>query len=115
MSGDAPWDPQAPNFRDQVTNLAAPVHGKTKYELASDDVSEQRKIRRLRRVAIAVLVVLTLLALAAATIAFLQRQETPGRQTQTSAFAGTYAVQFAVATMPNGQPYQNAPGGREHG
>ena len=38
VSADAPWDPHAPTFRDKVTDLAAPIHGKSKYELASDDV-----------------------------------------------------------------------------
>jgi hypothetical protein len=75
VSGDAPWDSQAPTFRDKVTDLAAPIHGKSKYELASDDVREQRRFRRLRRAAIAGLVILTVLALAAAAIAFVQRQE----------------------------------------
>ena len=75
VSGDAPWDPQAPTFRDKVTDLAAPIHGKSKYELASDDVREQRRFRRLRRAAIAGLAVLTVLAVAAAVIAVVQRQE----------------------------------------
>ncbi len=44
VSGDAPWDPQAPTFRDKVTDLAAPIHGKSKYELASDDVREQQPV-----------------------------------------------------------------------
>jgi WD40 repeat protein len=75
VSGDAPWDPQASTFRDKVTDLAAPIHGKSKYELASDDVREQRRFRRLRRAAIVSLVVLTVGALVAATYAFVQRQQ----------------------------------------
>src|SRR6478672_6842660 len=75
VSADAPWDPNAPTFRDKVTDLAAPIHGKSKYELASDDVREQRRFRRLRRAAIAALVVLTVAAVAAAGVAFMQRQE----------------------------------------
>ena len=62
VSADAPWDPQAPMFRDKVTDLAAPIHGKPKYELASDDVREQRRFRRLRRAAIVGLVMLTVIA-----------------------------------------------------
>jgi len=46
VSADAPWDPNAPTFRDKVTDLAAPIHGKSKYELASDDVREQPRFRR---------------------------------------------------------------------
>ena len=39
----------------------------------------------------------------------------PARKTtpRPAALDGTYDVQFASATMPNGQPYDNAPGGRE--
>ena len=75
VSDDAPWDPTTALFREKVTDLAAPIHGKPKYELASEDLREQRRFRRLRRAAIASLVLLTVLALAAAGIAFVQRQE----------------------------------------
>ena len=75
VSGDAPWDPEAALFREKVTDLAAPIHGKPKYELASEDLREQRRFRRLRRAAIAGLVVLTVCALAAAAIAVIQRRE----------------------------------------
>ena len=73
VGDDAPWDPAAPLFREKVTDLAAPIHGKPKYELASDDVREQRRFRRLRRAAVVGLAILTVLALAAATIALVQR------------------------------------------
>ena len=48
-------------------------HGKSKYELASEDLREQRRFRRLRRAAIIGLVVLTVLALVAAWIAVVQK------------------------------------------
>ena len=86
VSGDAPWDPHAPTFRDKVTDLAAPIHGKSKYELASDDVREQRRFRRLRRAAIIGLAMLTVIAVAAAAIAFVKRQEA-NRQRQRSGSA----------------------------
>ena len=35
VTDDAPWDPAAPLFREKVTDLAAPIHGKAKYELAT--------------------------------------------------------------------------------
>ena len=73
VGDDAPWDPAAPLFREKVTDLAAPIHGKPKYELASDDVRELRRFRRLRRAAVVGLAILTVLALAAATIALVQR------------------------------------------
>ena len=66
VSEDAPWDPAAALFREKVTDLAAPIHGKPKYELASEDLREQRRFRRLRRAAIAGLVVLTVIAVVAA-------------------------------------------------
>ena len=75
VSGDAPWDLQAATFRDKVTDLAAPIHGKSKYELASDDVREQRRFRRLRRAAIIGLVMLTVISLAAGAIAVMKQQE----------------------------------------
>ena len=75
VSADSPWDATTPLFREKVTDLAAPIHGKSKYELAGEDVREQRRVRRLRRAAIAALVVLTVLALGAAGVAYIQRQD----------------------------------------
>src|SRR6185312_13680624 len=75
VSDDAPWDPTAALFREKVTDLAAPIHGKPKYALASEDLREQRRFRHLRRAAIAGLVLLTVIALAAAAIAFMQGRE----------------------------------------
>ncbi len=75
VSADAPWDYRAPVFRDKVTALAAPIHGKPKDQLASDDLREQRRFRRLRAAAITGLVVLTVIAVAAAVVAVVQRQE----------------------------------------
>jgi WD40 repeat protein len=75
VSGDAPWDLRSLTFRDKMTALAAPVHGKAKDQLAGDDLREQRRFRRLRRAAIAALILLTVLAVVAAVIAVAQRQE----------------------------------------
>jgi WD40 repeat protein len=75
VSADAPWDLQTPTFRDKVTDLAAPIHGKSKYELASDDVREQRRFRRLRQAAIIGLVMLTVIAVVAAGIAIVKQRE----------------------------------------
>lgn len=41
----SPWDPTEQSFRDKVTTLAARIHGLDKYELASDDLSEQRRFQ----------------------------------------------------------------------
>jgi MTH538 TIR-like domain (DUF1863) len=75
VSDDSPWDYRAPTFRDKITALAAPIHGKPKDQLASDDLREQRRFRRLRAAAITGLAVLTVVAVIAAVIAVVQRQE----------------------------------------
>jgi WD40 repeat protein len=75
VGGDAPWDVRSLTFRDKVTALAAPIHGKPKDQLAGDDLREQRRFRRLRTAAIASLAVLTVIAVVAALIAFAQRQQ----------------------------------------
>lgn len=75
VSEDDPWDTGNPVFRDKVTDIAAPIHGKTKYELASDDLRERRRFRRFRRIAIAAVVLLAVLTTVAATLAFTQRRE----------------------------------------
>ncbi len=62
-------------LREKVTDLAAPIHGKSKYELASEDLREQRRFRRLRRAAIIGLAMLTVIALALAAFAFVKQQE----------------------------------------
>ena len=74
VADDAPWDYRTAAFRDKVTSLAAPIHGKPKDELASDDLREQRRFRRLRAAAIAGLAVLTVVSVVAAGIAVAQRQ-----------------------------------------
>ena len=74
VSEDAPWDFHAQVFREKITALAAPIHGKPKDQLASDDLREQRRYRRLRAGAIVGLVLLTVIAVVAAVIAVGQRQ-----------------------------------------
>jgi WD40 repeat protein len=72
---DAPWDFRSQIFRDKVTALAAPIHGKPKDQLASDDLREQQRFRRFRAAAFAGLALLTVIAVVAAVIAFVQRGE----------------------------------------
>ncbi|MGH3635640.1 MAG: toll/interleukin-1 receptor domain-containing protein, partial [Mycobacterium sp.] len=72
---DAPWDPGAATLREKITALAAPIHGKPKDQLASDDLREQRRFRRLRAAAITGLVVLTVVAVVAALVAVVQQRE----------------------------------------
>ncbi|WP_131822417.1 WD40 repeat domain-containing protein, partial [Mycobacteroides saopaulense] len=61
--------------RDKLTDIAAPIHGKPKYELASEDLREQQRFRRFRRLAITALAILTILSVVTAGIAFIQRRE----------------------------------------
>src|SRR5690606_3837655 len=75
VTEDAPWDPAAPLFREKVTDLAAPIHGKPKYELAGEDLRELRKFRRFRRGVLAGLAVLTVVAVAAAFLAVAKQRE----------------------------------------
>jgi hypothetical protein len=74
VSADAPWDAHAAPLREKITALAAPIHGKPKDQLASDDLREQRRFRRLRAAAITALVMLTAVAVIAAVIAAGQRR-----------------------------------------
>jgi WD40 repeat protein len=75
VSGDAPWELSSLVFRDKVTSLAAPIHGKPKDDLTGDDLREQRRFRRLRRAAVAGLVALTVISVVAALVAVVQRGE----------------------------------------
>jgi hypothetical protein len=73
VSEDAPWDPRAVTLREKISALAAPIHGKPKDQLLSDDLREQRRFRRLRAAAIAGLALLTVVAVIAAAVAVVQR------------------------------------------
>jgi hypothetical protein len=75
VSGDAPWELGSLVFRDKVTSLAAPIHGKPKDELTGDDLREQRRFRRFRRAAVSALAVLLVLALSGGATAYYQRGE----------------------------------------
>src|ERR1700722_957585 len=75
VSADAPWDARSAALREKITALAAPIHGKPKDQLASDDLREQRRFRRLRAGAIAALAVLTVIAVIAALVAVGKQHE----------------------------------------
>jgi WD40 repeat protein len=70
VSGDGPpWSASSAGFRDKMTALAAPMHGKPKDQLAGDDLREYRKLRRLRAATITGLAILSVVALVAGGIA----------------------------------------------
>ena len=79
VSDDAPWDLRSLTFRDKVTALAAPIHGKPKDALAGEDLREQRQFRRLRAAAVAGLAVLTVIAVVAALVAVSKQHEADRR------------------------------------
>lgn len=61
-----------PAFREAVAELAAPLHGKAKDELASEEVRQHRRTVRIARGAAAALVTLTGLAIAAGIVAVMR-------------------------------------------
>ena len=102
VSDDAPWDYRAATFREKLTSLAAPIHGKPKDQLASDDLREQRRFRRLRAAAVAGLVVLTVAAIIAAFIAVVQRHEAIRQRNQAIALKLTSQGQAILAGLEGG-------------
>ena len=75
FSGRSPWELSDGQFRELVATLAAPIHGKSRDELSSDDRREQRRFQRWRNSAIALLAVLLVASIAAAVLALVQRNE----------------------------------------
>jgi serine/threonine-protein kinase len=81
-------------------------------------VSEPAETRPLpwwqrRAIVIPVAVILMIAAVATILTVVIGKEPAPQTNVPAGALDGTYAVQYAAATMPNGQPYGNAPGGRE--
>jgi streptogramin lyase len=103
VSVDAPWDLRSLTFRDKVTALAAPIHGKPKDQLAGDDLREQRRFRRLRAAAITGLAVLTVVSVVAAVIAVVQRGEAIRRlHDATVAKLNAEGASMLAGTKPGG-------------
>jgi len=72
VTDDAPWDYRAPLLREKITALAAPIHGKPKDGLASDELREQRRFRRNRLAAVAAVAILIVVAVTFAVLAFVK-------------------------------------------
>ena len=62
-----------PQFRDAVAELAAPIHGRPKDELASEEVRQHRRTVRIARAATATFALLTVLAVTVSIFALIQR------------------------------------------
>jgi hypothetical protein len=60
-------------FRDQIAEIAAPIHGTTKDELESEDIHEHRRTLRWAWGAVIALVCLTIVSIAASVVAVGQR------------------------------------------
>jgi len=64
-----------PRFRDQIAQIAAPLHGISKDDLESEDIRQQRRTQRTQRGAITTLTLLTITALIATLIAITSQHE----------------------------------------
>jgi WD40 repeat protein len=103
VSGDAPWDPGAPAFRDKLTSLAAPVHGKPKDQLAGHDIREQRRFRRLRAAAAIGMAVLLVASVVAGTEALHKRRDADAaRDRATAQRLDVEAHGMLAGTRPGG-------------
>ncbi len=72
-------------LRERITELAAPIHGKSKTELFSEDARELRRFRVLRRAFVAGLVTLTV---GLAVVAFLALRRSSGPTTSAMSQSG---------------------------
>ena len=66
-----------------------------------------------RAIVIPVAAIVMIAAVATILTVLIGKEAAPQKNVPAGALDGTYAVQYAAATMPDGQPYNNAPGGRE--
>ena len=102
-------------FRDQVATLAAVLHGRTKEELDSEDVRENRKAKRLAKGAIVALTVLTISALALASLFYHQYTIAEERlrvalSRQLAAQANSYLEsQYDLALLLSVSSYKTSP------
>ncbi|MDT5093561.1 MAG: hypothetical protein QOH60_2924 [Mycobacterium sp.] len=107
VSGDGPpWNHTGGSFKGKMTALAAPLHGKDKDQLVSDDLREQRKFRRLRAAAVAALAILTIVAVAAGVIALVQRQSAVEQRDEAVAARLTAEANSMLSNSTSGNDVQ---------
>ncbi|MFE9804519.1 TIR domain-containing protein [Streptomyces goshikiensis] len=94
-------------FRDAVATLAAPLHGRTKDSLDSEDLRQRRTALRMLRGAVAALSLLLVVALIAGVIAWQQRDEAVARS-RTSASQALAARAIEMAASDPGKAAQFA-------
>ncbi len=88
-----------PRFRDAIADLAAPVHGIPKDELAGEEVRQHRRTVRIARAAAAALACLTLASVLFGAFALLQRNEARNQRD----VARSRSLVQAAATNLDGQ------------
>jgi WD40 repeat protein len=97
-------DPRDGRFLDAVAELAAPLRGVAKDELAGEEVRQHRRTIRTARAAATALAVLLVAAVVAATLAFVQRGEARDQRAraeeQTVLATGRSVAAQAVAQAP---------------
>jgi len=87
-------------FRDAIAEFAAPLHGKPKDELASEEVRQHRRALRLARGAAAALICLVILALVLSGFAFDQRNVAVSNQHEAQSRQFAAQAEAALATDP---------------
>ncbi len=68
-TNDAGLTARSPRWREQIAELAAPIHGLSKEDLEGTDLREHRRTLRIARAAAAIFAILALTAAAAAVVA----------------------------------------------
>jgi serine/threonine protein kinase len=66
-----------------------------------------------RAIVIPIAVIMMIAAVATILTVLIGKEDKPSQNASAAPIDGTYAADFAVATTPSGQPYNNAPGGRD--
>ncbi len=66
-----------------------------------------------RGIVIPTAILLMIAAVATILVVLTGKESKESKSGPSGVLNGTYDIQFASATMPNGQPYENVPGGRE--
>ncbi|MCW2688063.1 MAG: protein kinase family protein, partial [Mycobacterium sp.] len=112
-----PWAPTQARAAEDAAEPGAPTQARPA-EHAAEPTQEQLPDAALppvpwwQRKAVVVPIAIILLMAASVTIVITLSGDDQAPR-QGGPLDGTFAVDFAPGTMPNGQPYENAPGGRE--
>lgn len=89
---DAGLTARSPRWREQIAELAAPIHGLSKEDLEGTDLREHRRTLRIARTAAAIFAILALTAAAAAVVAV--RKADDARRNELRAEAARNEAEF---------------------